>query len=295
MKFYIVDVFAEGRYTGNQLAVIRGNPDDTTMQRLAQEMNYSETTFITSDTPADNGGYDMRIFTPANELPFAGHPTLGTAAVIRRELLNDSADTLRLNQKVGEIPVRFEANGLIWMQQKAPRFGHIYENTAEVAAVLGLQPDDIDSRYPVQEVSTGMPCIIAPLTSLDAVQRAEVNLPAFRELITAGESHLAADAIFIFARETVQKDNQLHARSFVHLHGIPEDPATGAANGDLAGWLVKHRYIGNQRINVRVEQGYEINRPSLILLDAQQRGDTIEIHIGGRVEHVAEGTLLYEG
>jgi trans-2,3-dihydro-3-hydroxyanthranilate isomerase len=287
-----VDVFAEGRYTGNQLAVIRGNPDDTTMQRLAQEMNYSETTFITSDTPADNGGYDMRIFTPADELPFAGHPTLGTAAVIRRELLDNAADSVLLNQKAGEIPVRFEANGLIWMQQKPPQFGHIYENTAAVAAVLGLEPDDIDSRYPVQEVSTGVPFIITPLKSLDAVQRAEVNLPAFRELIQAGQSHLAADAIFVFAPQTVQKENQLHARSFVHLHGIPEDPATGAANGDLAGWLVRHRYFGNQRINARIEQGYEINRPSLILLDAQQRGESIEIHIGGQVQRVAEGTLV---
>lgn len=290
MQFYIVDVFAEAEYTGNQLGVFRGNPTDTRMQRIAQEMGYSETTFITSDEPL-MGGYEVRIFTPANELPFAGHPTLGTAYIIREELIGQFVPEVVLHEKVGPILVTFEEDGTLWMRQNPPQFGHIYEADL-LADVLGLVPDEVDTRYPVQEVSTGVPFIIVPLKTLEAVQRATMNLPRFQELLAQTNGlpgSLGADAVFLFAPETVDPANDVHARAFVHLHGIPEDPATGAANGDFAAWLVKHRYYGNDPVDAQVEQGYEIQRPSLILLRAQEQDSSIEIRVGGRVRLVARG------
>src|SRR5687768_10312430 len=193
MQFYILDVFAEEKYAGNQLAVFRGKPSDEMMQRLAQEMHFSETTFITSES-AVNGGYDTRIFTPAAELPFAGHPTLGTAFIVRNEIIGKPVKQVILNEKVGQIPVDFADNGVLWMTQNAPEFGHSY-GVEEVAAALGLSPDDIDERYPTQEVSTGNPFIIAPIKTLDAVKRAEVNLPKFKEMIRAGEKAQGARKI----------------------------------------------------------------------------------------------------
>ena len=290
MKFSIVDVFAEAPYAGNQLAVFRGNPDPDTMLTLAREMNYSETTFITNDMPRD-GGYDVRIFTTASELPFAGHPTLGTAYIIRRDLIGEAVPEVILNLKVGQIPVRFAEDGFIWMRQKPPQFGHIYDPAA-VAAVLGLSLEDMDTRYPIQEASTGLPFIIVPLKTLAATRQAEVNLPLFMELIQQGKSALGADAMFVFCPETEKSENDLHARSFVHLHGAPEDPATGSANGDFAGWLVKHQYFGESRVKARVEQGYEINRPSLLLLDAHDTGELIEVNVGGQVQMIARGELV---
>jgi trans-2,3-dihydro-3-hydroxyanthranilate isomerase len=290
MRFYILDVFAEEKYAGNQLAVFRGKPSDDMMQRLAQEMHFSETTFITSESPV-NGGYDTRIFTPNVELPFAGHPTLGTAYIVQREIIGKPVKQVILNEQVGQIPVDFADNGVLWMTQNNPEFGHIY-SVEEVAAALGLSPDDIDERYPTQEVSTGNPFIITPIKTLEAVKRAEVNLPKFKEMIRAGENAQGARKIFIFCGEAENKENHLHARCFVHLNGIPEDPATGSANGNFAGWLAKYRYLGHHKVDAHVEQGYEMERPSLLLLDAEDKGASISVKVGGRVQLVAKGELV---
>lgn len=290
MQFYIVDVFAEEKYAGNQLAVIRGKPSDEMMQTLALEMYFSETTFITSDEP-ENGGYNVRIFTSASELPFAGHPTLGTAFIVRQEIIGEAVGQVNLNFKVGQIPVRFEDNGVIWMRQNPPEFGHSYR-IDEVASVLGLSPDDFDERFPIQEVNTGMPHIMTPLKTMDAVKRAVCDASKLGEMVQAGKKSLAANSLFIFANETEKPENDFHARAFVPFHGIPEDPATGSANGNFAGWLAKYRYFGDSKIQVRVEQGYEIQRPSLLLLDAQDNGGSIEVNVGGRVQMIAQGTLV---
>ena len=290
MQFYILDVFAEEKYAGNQLAVFRGAPSDEMMQRLAQEMHFSETTFITSETPVE-GGYPVRIFTPAAELPFAGHPTLGTAFVVRREIIGENVPQLILNEKVGQIPVTFGDDGVLWMEQKEPQFGHIY-HCEEVAESLGLSPDDIDDRFPTQEVSTGTSFIIAPLKNLDAVKRAEVNIARFKQMVVAGENAQASRKLFVFCPEAESPENQIHSRCFVHLYGIPEDPATGSANGNLAAWLAKYRFFGDSKVNVRVEQGYEMGRPSLLLLDSEDKGDTISVRVGGRVQMVAKGELV---
>jgi len=291
MKFYILDVFAEEKLAGNQLAVIRGNPSTEMMHKWAQEMNYSETAFITSDEPV-NGGYDTRIFTPEIEFEFAGHPTLGTAYIVREEIIGEPVEQVILNEKIGQIPVTFGEDGVLWMQQKAPQFGTVYKPAA-IAKVLGLLPDEIDTSFPIQEVSTGTAFIIVPLKNLRAVQKARVKLKRFLKLLEKTDRLLGADAIFVFCPQTEKPENQIHARAFVHLHGIPEDPATGAANGNFAGWLAKYRYFGDSKVdNVRVEQGYEIKRPSLLILKAEDKGDEIEVHVGGRVQLVGQGELV---
>ena len=290
MKFYIVDVFAEGQYTGNQLAVFRGNPDTETCLKLAQEMNYQESTFITSDEPV-NGGYNVRVFTPVNELPFAGHPTLGTAFIAQQELAGKDKVQVTLNLLVGQIPVRFDDVGIGWMKQAEPQFMESYSAEA-VAEVLGLSPDDFDPIFPIQTVSTGLPFIITPIKTLDALQRATWNLAKFKQMIH-WEQQQALRGLFAFAPQAIKYGNDFHSRGFVEMFtGMVEDPATGSANGCFAAWLAHHRYFRSHIVKARVEQGYAVKRPSLLLLDALDDGKSISVQVGGRVNLVARGETV---
>jgi trans-2,3-dihydro-3-hydroxyanthranilate isomerase len=290
-RFYIVDVFAETRFAGNQLAVFRdGNSyRETEMQQIAKEMNFSETTFIDSDE-LRNGGYDVRIFTPAEEVPFAGHPTLGTAYIIIREIIGESVPSVVLNLTVGQIPVEavYKEGELdtLWMTQKPPQFGRTFP-VAETAFALGLEGDDIDPDIPILEVSTGLPFMIVPIKTLEAIKKARVRREDFFRLVAESD----AKAALLFCPQTYREENDLNVRVFVDFFNIPEDPATGSANGCLAGYLVKHDYFGSSSVNVRVEQGYEIGRPSLLLLKARERDGEIEVRVGGKVFMVAEAAL----
>ena len=290
LPFYIVDVFSEQKYAGNQLAVFRHVDHLSTeeMQRIAKEMNYSETTFITSEIPQD-GGYSVRIFTPHQELPFAGHPTLGTAFVLQQEIIKQSVETVILNLKVGQIPVKLnyknDAIDRLWMRQNPPTFGQRFSPSA-IAPILNLDLDQI-AEGAIEEVSTGVPFIIVPLKNLTALKQAKVNQERFFKLIETTE----AKAILIFCPETRHEQNHLSVRMFGDGLGIPEDPATGSANGCLAGYLVQHSYFDRDEIDLRVEQGYEIGRPSLLLLKAK-RTETIQVEVGGKVILVARGEFV---
>ena len=200
-KFYIVDVFAERKFEGNQLAVFICEEAlfEAEMQKIAKEMNYSETTFITSKE-----NYDVRIFTPEVELPFAGHPTIGTAYVIQQELIKGNVKTILLNLKIGPIPVLFKYKSgkpdLIWMEQNPPTFGRFFD-TESISQILNLEESDIDDRFPIQEVSTGGPFIIVPLKTLDALKRAKVDVDKCFDLVEKTE----AKSILIFCSETRNK------------------------------------------------------------------------------------------
>ncbi len=260
------------------------------MHKFAKEMNYSETTFILSDEQR-NGGYDVRIFTPEQELPFAGHPTLGTAFVIQKEIERRPVERVVLNLKVGQIPVDFKYKGtdieIMWMKQINPTFGATFD-TGTLSKVLSLDTGDIDDRYPIQEVSTGTPFIMVPLKTLDATKRATINKERYLGLIRDTQ----AKAILIFCQETYSKANHLNVRVFADYYGVPEDPATGSANGCLAGYLAKHRYFGKDRIDIRVEQGHEIGRPSLLFLKAEDKKDKIDVFVGGRAAMIAKGEFI---
>lgn len=288
--FYIVDVFAEEKYAGNQLAVIRNahTLSDKKMQQIAKEMNYSETTFILSEE--GNPGYDVRIFTPAQEVPFAGHPTLGTAFIIQKEIVREPVEQIILNLPVGQIPVTFtyhkESADILWMKQIPPEFYQIFD-PKQISTVLSLDKHDIDDRFPIQEVSTGLPFIIVPLKSLDAVKRASIARDPYYTLI----KNTRAKALLVFCAEPYNNHHDLNVRVFVDYYGIPEDPATGSANGCLAGYLVKNSYFGKDHIDISVEQGYEIGRPSLLLLKAEKKAE-IDIWVGGKVILIARGKLI---
>ncbi len=290
--FYIVDVFAEEKYAGNQLAVIReADPLSTPeMQKIAKEMHFSETTFILSDEKR-KGGYDVRIFSPQKELPFAGHPTLGTAYVIQREIIKKAVDNIILNLKVGQIPVSFSYVGKqpsrLFMKQVQPTFGKTF-SADDISQAVSLDAKEIDGRFPIQEVSTGVPFIIVPLKSLKVVKQARISRDKYFGLI----QNTQAKAIAVFCPETYNRENHLNVRVFADYYGVPEDPATGSANGCLAGYLVKYRYFGEEKIDIRVEQGHELGRPSLLLLKAERKGKQIDVYVGGRVVMVAKGKLV---
>lgn len=290
--FFVVDVFAEYKYAGNQLAVfLEGSGfDSEEMQLIARETNFSETTFIMSRR-AEQGAFNVRIFSLDEELPFAGHPTLGTAYIIQREILKEEVPQIVLRLPVGLIPVeltyREGALRELFMQQRQPAYGAVIEPPA-LAAVLNIDAAEIDSRFPIQEVSTGLPFIIIPLKSLQVLREIKVNIERFIEFVENRE----AKSLYLFCPETYHEHNDLNARMFDYYHGLPEDPATGSAAGCLAAYLVKHRYCGDSAIDLRLEQGCEIGRPSLILIRAADRGPEMEIKVGGRVIPVACGRLL---
>ena len=285
LSFYIVDVFAEEKHAGNQLAVVRGGADLSAedLGKIALEMNYSETAFVLADEETD-GGYDVRIFTPGMEVPFAGHPTLGTAYVIRHEILAGPVDEVTLNLKAGKIPVTF--GDLLWMRQLPPTFGATLD-PAQMALAINLETTNIDDRFPVQEVSTGLPTVIVPLRDLDALRRCKVDWERYTELVGPDKN------LYVFCPEPHEDGpGDLSARMFADDLGVPEDPATGSAAGCLAGYLAEHRYFGTDPVDVRVEQGYEIKRPSLLYLRAETKGGETTVHVGGKVQMVARGKLV---
>jgi trans-2,3-dihydro-3-hydroxyanthranilate isomerase len=288
LAFNIVDVFAEEKYAGNQLAVVRYGKDvpDFEMQKIARETNYSETTFINSREER-NGGYDVRIFTPKQEVPFAGHPTLGTAYVIGQEVIGKPVEKVVLNLKVGQIPVTFSPDGVLWMRQKEPTFGRNFDPKT-ISNILSIETKAIDDRFPIEEVSTGLPFIIVPLRKLEHVKHCMLAKDKYFDLVKETD----AKSILVFNPETYDAKNNLNVRVFAEVYGITEDPATGSANGCLAGYLSKHRYFKTERVTVRVEQGYEVGRPSLLHLTAEVRDGAIAVSVGGRVVPIARGELL---
>ncbi len=290
-RFHLVDVFAEEPYAGNQLAVFHDTADLSTaeMQALTREMNYSESTFVESTTPPDDR-YEVRIFDPTEELQFAGHPTIGTAYVLREFVRDDAPDELTLSLGVGDITVTVEereGEERYWVHQIPPSFGPTLDHT-HAAEMLGLSPAEVDDRYPVELVSTGLPTLIVPLRSLDAARRAETQTdPYYRHIV---EPHGNVNLLF-FTPET-EGDTDLHVRVFADAGGVPEDPATGSSNGCLAAYLVAHRYFDTDEVSVTVEQGLEMGRPSLLHLRASETEEGVDVSVGGRVQPVAEGRLL---
>ena len=286
LPFFIVDVFAERKYAGNQLAVLleAGGLSGDEMQAITREFGFSETSFVLSREARD-GGYPVRIFTPGGEVPFAGHPTLGTAAVIHHELLSPETSDVSLDVAAGRIPVTL--GDILWMRQLPPTFGDTLALSL-AAPALSLEQSDLDERHPIQTVSTGLPAILIPLENLGALKRCRLDRERYRELAeVAGSANLYA-----FCPEPHETANDLAARMFADDLGVPEDPATGSAAGCLAGYLVEHSYFGSGPVEVRVEQGYEIQRPSLLYLQAEREGDEINVSVGGKVQMVARGELV---
>jgi len=289
-KFRLVqlDVFTKRPLEGNQLAVVsdgRGLSGDE-MQKLAKETNLSETTFILPREPEVERmeGHKVRIFTVNEELPFAGHPTLGTAWYLHQQ---SGEDEVVLDLKVGKVPVRFEKrDGTLFgeMRQVEPQFGHVHSH-ADVAAVLGIPVAELDESLPIQTISTGMAFTMVPFLSLATLQKFSVGWQQMASYL----AKIGGPAFFYFVcRETVNPSATLHAR-MIFYNG--EDPATGSAAGCCAAWAVKYDVLPSDKQGL-IEQGMETRRPSSIYIRATRSGTTVtNVRVGGNVVQVIDGEV----
>lgn len=284
IPFYIVDVFGQQKYSGNQLAVFTDctQIEESEMQLIAREINFSETTFITK-VNKEKKEIVVRIFTPGTELPFAGHPTLGTAQIANKVFFNNEISEITLNVKAGQIPVSIEGE-VAWMKQIQPEFA-VQLDKQDTADMLGVSKDDIDSNYPIEWVSTGIPFYIVPLKSLQALKNAKLN----KEAILKHLGKYSSNEFLVFTTESYNSTDTLAVRVFVPEYGINEDPATGSANGCLAAYLVKHKFLGEGAIELSTAQGYEIDRPSRLLIKAKIVEELYDLRVGGNVLYVAKG------
>jgi trans-2,3-dihydro-3-hydroxyanthranilate isomerase len=276
LKYRIVNVFArEGRLTGNPLCVFEdGSPlDDATMQALALQFNLSETTFILPSTQATAR---VRIFTPTYEMPFAGHPTLGTAHVVRD--LKGTGSAITLEMKAGIIPVN--AKGDLWtLQAVEPKARALEVARTELEEILGLKPGDV-AEWPLW-VSAGKEQLVVPLTSVDAVRRTSPKADAFSRLKSVDGQSMA----YVF-HDSGDASGKVESRFFFPKgSAILEDPATGSACANLGGWFTVVR--PQTDIRREVSQGERVGRPSTLYLDVIRGA----IHVGGRAIELGRGTL----
>jgi trans-2,3-dihydro-3-hydroxyanthranilate isomerase len=287
-EFAQLDVFTNRPLEGNQLAVFsdaRGL-SDVEMQKLARETNLSETTFVFPRDPAtqQHQGHKVRIFTVNEELPFAGHPTLGTAWYLYQQ---SPSDEIVLDLKIGKVPVRFETrndNLFGEMRQVDPTFGPEHSH-ADIAQVVGVDVSELDESLPIQTVSTGMYFTMVPFRSLATLQNLAVSWQQMAPYLQT----LGTNSFFYFVcRETVSKDATLHAR-MIFYNG--EDPATGSAAGCCTAWAVRNGVLapGAQGL---IEQGIETRRPSYLYIRGDKTGDTISnVRVGGYVVKIIDGKV----
>jgi trans-2,3-dihydro-3-hydroxyanthranilate isomerase len=278
VPFRLLDVFCIGPFTGNQLCVVpdAASLETPTMQALAREIGFSETTFVTS---IDADGYGVRIFTPGQELPFAGHPTLGTAFLLAAEGRVGGQMTQRCAAGALRVEVDPDA-GRGRMRQFPGALSPSFDDRAGVAAAAGLIEADLHPGRPVQTATTGLAHTIVPLRDPSAVRRAELHAGAVREVVgrTLGES------LYLFAED----GEAILARMFDPDPAIGEDPATGSAAGPLAVYLSEHGIAGMPG-SVSVRQGEQVGRPSLLDVDVARQDDVWIAWVGGGVRLVGEG------
>ncbi|MBV6644324.1 MAG: PhzF family phenazine biosynthesis protein [Cyclobacteriaceae bacterium] len=294
-NYFLLDVFTKKRYGGNQLAVFpdaREIPEDQ-LQKIAKELNLSETVYLTPT--GDSKKYKMRIFTPGLELPTAGHPTIGTAFYLARELdhPSDAVFNFVLEQKVGpiQVAVAFKNNlpELATMDMPTPRFGTKYDHLrTEIAQMLDLQESDL-LETPIQEVSSGVPYIIVPVRTLESVRKISFQTNSWKAL----KKSLNNAFIYAFAPQGQTATGDLHGRMFAPDAGILEDPATGSANGPLGAYV---KYYELKEGPYLSEQGFEMGRPSFIHINIESNSQNkIEsVKIGGNCIFVGSGTFFYD-
>ncbi|MGP0564815.1 MULTISPECIES: PhzF family phenazine biosynthesis protein [unclassified Nitrospina] len=289
LTFYQVDVFTDQPLAGNPLAVFvdAEGLDADQMLAIAREMNLSETTFLFSSKQTDCD-FQVRIFTPGKEIPFAGHPTLGTAHVLfQHGFLGPDRNACRFEMGVGPVNVTREGVAFM-MEQPQPEIQGPRTDRQAIAQALGLDTKDLHPDLPAQVVSTGFPALLVPLKSLDPAGRIALNLTRLRGIL--GD----VDMIYPFCLETVNPSAHVHTRGFAPFIGIPEDPATGSVAGAMGAYLAQHQVLDTTRLSeLTLEQGLEINRPSEIKVSVKMTGGQIcSIRVGGKARTVAEGRLF---
>jgi trans-2,3-dihydro-3-hydroxyanthranilate isomerase len=297
-RYVHLDVFTDRLFGGNQLAVFldgRGL-SGATMQAIAKEMNYSETTFVLPPERPDTD-VRVRIFTPAEELPVAGHPTVGTTfALARAGIVGPDRDRLVFGLGIGPTPVSLEWRKdelyFVWMTQIAPTFGQPIADPAGAAAALSLPAAAVSGTgLPVQTVSCGVPFLFVPLATRSAVDNAALSARAYDEFRrTAALDELP---IFLFSTESAHDNATVYSRMFAPGFGIVEDPATGSASGPLGCYLVRHKVVPPERAGTMLSlQGVKMGRPSYVHIAIGLHGGEIDsVRIGGGSVVAGEGTL----
>ena len=282
VSFRLVDVFTPVPFAGNQLCVVPDPPaglDATTMQMLAQEIGLSETTFVTG---VRDGGYDVRIFTPDAELPFAGHPTLGTAYTLASEEVVGTS--VVQTSAAGNVPVEVDlADAMAWMEQLPPTFGDQLEDRAAVARAAGLEPEDLVDGLPVVAGTTGLPHLMVAVRDEATLRRARRDDAGCGAICAAAQ----AESLYLFA---VRGSGDVMARMFDRSANIGEDPATGSAAGPLGAYLATYELAGLPG-TVVVAQGEMVGRPSFLHVEVQPNGGSFSVRVGGGVRIVGEGTF----
>jgi trans-2,3-dihydro-3-hydroxyanthranilate isomerase len=295
-RFFTLDVFTRRALAGNPLAVVLDAEglDDQRMQAIAREFNLSETVFVLQPQ-SDRHRAALRIFTPGRELPFAGHPTVGTAVLLALENGGGGTGSMAfgLEEKVGVVPcvVEVEGEGRGDARFRVPVLPEIWgegREPAEVAWALGLDPSEIGfGRHGPSRHSAGVPFDFVPAASLAAVERARPNADAFKTVF--GGDH---QSVFVYTQQTIHAEHHFHARMFAPSFGIPEDPATGSAAAAFAGVLMQFERLGDGEHSFTIEQGYEMGRPSEVALQIViAEGRLASAEIGGGAVVVSEGTL----
>lgn len=301
LKFHQADVFTDEPFGGNPVAIL---PDaqglaDEELQKIAREMNLSETVFVVPPTDP-KASAKVRIFTPMQEIPFAGHPILGTFYILgklKRLPLTEPITSLFYECNIGVFPIELHVHKgqilRVVMTQPKPEFlGKVDspDSLLEIAKALGMDKRAIaDAKFPVEVVSTGLPVIIVPVRTLTAVRSIVPNPTAITELC---RRH-GANGIMVFTTVTVDEFSTVHTRMFASPIGILEDPATGSGSGALGAYLV-HNGVVEVAITTEIiaEQGYEMDRPSRIIIQVESDDDMIqEVKVGGEVVTVIEGTI----
>jgi trans-2,3-dihydro-3-hydroxyanthranilate isomerase len=298
--YVIADVFTERQFGGNQLAVFtdgRGIDTDT-MQDLAREMNFSETTFLLP--PEQGGDFRVRIFTPATELPFAGHPIVGTAYVIFEEGLksfDEGSAAVTLETGVGLLPVEVQIGdkrmGHATMTQPLPRIEGEFKDTRRLAKALSLDVSDIErTGLPAEAINNGITVLIVPVASLDAIRKIKIDTGAIESI----NSETGAVTVMAFTTETLRQESSAHCRVYAPGAGVGEDPATGSANGPLGFYLVRHRLVQPAPVNrIISEQGFEMKRPSILHIEVTggpEMKDISRVRVGGGVVISGRGEIL---
>jgi trans-2,3-dihydro-3-hydroxyanthranilate isomerase len=298
-RYLHYDVFTDHLFGGNQLAVVldgRGLATDT-MQAIAKEMNFSETTFV---LPAETPGVDarMRIFTPAEELPIAGHPTIGsTFALARSGAIDRGRANFVFGLGAGPTPVTMTWNGdelaFVWMTQGLPTFDDPIPDPSRTAAALSLSPAAVaGTGLPVQVISCGVPFLFVPLTTRSAVDSVVVNGGALGSLLHA--TNTKAHGVFVFSAQPGDKSATVYSRMFAPEIGVSEDPATGIASGPLGCYLVRHKIVPPQKADAMISlQGVKMGRPSRvhISIGTGNSSDITSVRVGGGAVLAGEGTL----
>jgi trans-2,3-dihydro-3-hydroxyanthranilate isomerase len=297
-RYLHYDVFTDHLFGGNQLAVVvdgRGLTSET-MQAIAKEMNFSETTFVLPSERADTG-VRMRIFTPGDELPMAGHPTIGsTFALARTGVIARGQERFVFGLGVGPVPVALTWKGddltFVWMTQSNPVFGDPMTDPAGIAAALSLPEGAVTGTgLPMQAVSCGVPFLFVPLTTRSAVDSVSVNRPAFDGLLRSSGSQ--AHGIFVFSSQRGDDHATVYSRMFAPELGVMEDPATGSASGPLGCYLVRHGVVTPADALAMLSlQGANMGRPSHVhIAIGVSGGEIVSVRVGGEAVLAGEGTL----